>query len=150
MNRRVRKLSPVALAAVILLAACSDDPEGPDLTTADLVGEYAAEAGVAGAVFSTTEAGETVDWLTRGGSLTITLEATNTTEGHLFVPEAEEDGSDFEANLAGTWTLSGDTVRFSHNADTFVRDMPFVYRDGRLEGERTFDETLVRVVLVKR
>ena len=35
-------------------------------------------------------------------------------------------------------------------ADTFVRDMPFVYAGGKLTGQATFSGTDVKVVLAKQ
>jgi len=132
-----------ALLAVLVAAACGDgDPGAP--TVPRVAGSYVA------VVFTATSEGQTLDLLALGASLEITLSTDGRTAGRLFVPEGEEDGSDFEADLAGTWTLEGDTVRFSHDADTFVRDMPFHVRDGRLEGDRTFGDSRVRVVLAKR
>lgn len=150
MIRRVRSLVPATLAALLLLIGCGDDPTEPRLTMELLAGEYVAEDSFGAITFTTTEAGQTVDWLARGASLTIRLAPNGSTEGRLFIPEADEDGSDLDADMAGTWTLVGDTVRFSQSADTFVRDMPFVARDGRLEGDRVFGGTRVRVTLVKR
>jgi hypothetical protein len=62
----------------------------------------------------------------------------------------DEDGGDFDADLAGTWTLKGDTIRFAHPADTFVRDMPFAVHDTELRGDRTFSGVRVRVTLVRK
>jgi len=150
MFRSTRSFVPAPLAAALLLIACGDDPAEPRLTMTMVAGEYVAEQTLGAITFTTTEGGETIDWLERGASLTITLATDGTTEGRLFVPGMDEDGGDFDADLTGAWTLVGDTVRFSHAADTFVRDMPFVVRDGRLEGDRTFGGTRIRVVLVKR
>ncbi len=150
MIRTLRSPVPVTLATVLLLIACGDDPTEPRLTMDLVAGDYVAEDEFGAMTFTTTEDGQTVDWLAGGASLTIQLARDGSTEGRLFVPGADEDGSDFDADLAGTWTLVGDTVRFSHAADTFVRDMPFAVQDGRLEGDRVFGDTRIRVVLVKR
>ena len=41
-------------------------------------------------------------------------------------------------------------MKLSHGADTFLRDMPLTVNDNRLEGERTFGNVRVRVVLARR
>lgn len=148
MFRSVRRSVPAPLAAELLLIACGDDPAEPQLTREMVAGEYAAEQTLGASTFTATQGGETIDWLERGASLTITVATDGTTKGRLFVPGM--DGSDFDADLTGKWTLVGETVRFSHAADTFVRDMPSVVRDGRLEGDHTFGGTRIQVVLVKR
>ncbi|HEV2132207.1 MAG TPA: hypothetical protein VGR27_13925 [Longimicrobiaceae bacterium] len=120
---RLRKLAPVLLLA--LLAAC----DSPLAARSDsLAGSYVA------AQFASTDAGASIDWLGRGASLQITLYENGTTTGQLFVPGADEDGSDVDADLTGTWTRSGNTVRFAHPADTFVRDAVFTASPGRLTG----------------
>jgi len=136
-------LGTSVLFAALVAAACGEaDPGAP--TVRQVAGSYVA------VVFTATSGGQTLDMLALGASLEITLSADGRTAGRLFVPGGDEDGSDFEADLEGTWTLEGDTVRFSHDADTFVRDMPFHVRGGRLEGDRTFGDDRIQVVLAKR
>jgi hypothetical protein len=103
-----------------------------------------------GVLKATTSHGETTDWLAEGAKFTIDLAGDGSTTGHLFIPGIEEDGSDLDADLAGTWTLKGDTVRFTHEADTFVRDMPFLVKEGKLEGDHTFDGTRIQIVLERK
>jgi hypothetical protein len=151
---RTRRTAMLALiTAALTLTACGSDTVGPDAQAAmqKVAGHYVASEGYGALSFTTTASGETIDWLAAGGSLEIDLAADGTTTGRVFVPGADEDGGDWEADLKGSWTLSGgSTVRFSHAADTFVRDMPFTVKDGRLEGDRTFDETRIHVVLARR
>jgi hypothetical protein len=99
--------------------------------------------------FTTTSGTVTTDQLAAGASFTITLAPDRTTTGRLFVPGADEGGGDLDADMAGTWTLSGSTVEFAQTADTFVRDMPFIATRDRLQGEATFSGTTVRVTLTK-
>lgn len=65
------------------------------------------------------------------------------------MPGALDGGGDFDADLAGSLTLNGDTVTFDQAADTFLRDMPFEYRDGRLVGDATFGDDRIRVTLAE-
>jgi hypothetical protein len=147
MTRALRSSALLALALILL--ACSDkkDPIAPIDPVKDA--SFRAEDKY-GALKFTTSDGETTDWLAEGAKFTIDLAGDGTTTGRLFIPGMEEDGSDFDADLAGTWTLKGDTVRFTHEADTFVRDMPFLVRTNKLEGEHTFDGTKIQVTLVKK
>jgi hypothetical protein len=100
-------------------------------------GDYAAST------FTLRSGGTTVDLLALGA----------TTTGRLFVPGGDEDGSDLDANLDGTFLFddSTDEVTFRHDADTFVRDVTFTAsRAGRavqLEAEETFSDVTLRVVL---
>lgn len=84
-----------------MFSAC-DDP----LTVNEISGSYEAST------FTLTQDGSTDDLLAQGG--TLTLNADGTTSGRLFVPDGNEDGSDFDADLAGTWTLNGSRVSFDH------------------------------------
>ncbi len=114
-----------ALFLIALFAAC-DSPIA--LQQDPVVGSYVATT------FTMNQGGSTIDWLARGASLHITLASDRTTTGRLFVPGAEKDGSDLDADLTGTWSRTGTTVRFSHAADTFIRDAEFQVSPGRLVG----------------
>lgn len=129
---------------------CSDDgvsPDGP--TVASVAGDYAAVEEFGAWEFTTTADGETIDRLAEGAYVEIALNPDGSTAGELFVPEADEDGADFQADLAGTWTLDAGTVTFSHEADTFLRDTPFTADGDRLSGEQTFDGVRVRLELAR-
>ena len=150
---RIRSLraTTLSLAAAALLAACGDDPAAPAAPSMEVVaGQYDAGTSFGALRFTTTIDGETTDWLAAGATLTLTLDADGTVAGRLFIPGMDEDGGDMDEDMAGAWTLSGSTVLFEQEADTFVRDMPFTYTDGVLSGDRTFDDVRVQVVLLQR
>ena len=131
------------LVAIVggLVAGCGD-PFTPSMES--VAGEYAAT------VFTTTTSGTTTDQLAAGASFMLTLTADGTVAGRLFVPDAAEGGGDFDADMTGTWAISGDAVTFDQATDTFVRDMPFIALEAQLlQGEATFTETTIRVVLSK-
>lgn len=133
------------------LAACDDDaPAEPEIRMAEVAGDYAAKGAYGMYTLTTTENGQTIDRLAEGSSFTIELTADGRTTGRLFVPGGDEDGSDFDADLVGTWSLAGDVVEFAHEADTFLRDMVFQVEDARLSGDETFGDVRVRIVLEKR
>lgn len=154
MNHIRLTASIVLLAAALGFAACGSDAAGPDARQAamqQVAGSYAAAESYGALSFTTTASGETIDWLAAGASIEVVLGADGTTTGRLYVPGIEEDGGDWEADLMGSWTLDDGTVHFVHEADTFVRDMPFRVKGGGLEGTATFGgETEVRVVLARR
>ncbi|MBX6365003.1 MAG: hypothetical protein IRZ00_14130 [Gemmatimonadetes bacterium] len=148
-SRRPPVLPFVALLATLALAACGDDsPAGPP-TQESVAGVYQASAGHAGAVFEITALGQTTDVLAAGATIRLELKADGSTAGRLFVPGGDEDGSDLDADLTGTWTLQGDTVRLSHAADTFLRDIPLVVSRNQLTADQSFGGVRVRVSLVK-
>ena len=136
------RLGRYALAAALAIAmACKGDTFSP--TTANVAGAYTAT------VFTATTGGVTTNLLGAGATLTVTLAEGGTVTGHLFVPGGAEGGGDLDADLAGTWTLTGSTVRFTQAADTFVRDVFFVASENRLTGDATFSGTAIHVVLTK-
>jgi len=108
---------------------------------------------VSGAYHATTftarQAGATTDFLTAGGSITLTLTVSGTTSGRVFVPGGGDTGGDFDEDLAGTWTLQGSTVTLDHPADTFLRDMRFTVNGHQLSSEATFSDVTITVVLAK-
>ena len=153
----VRHTALIAAAAAML--ACSDS-NGPDPISPEQVsGSYATTVPNTGGsafgslTFSSTENGVTVDQAARGAEIRLVLAGDGTTSGSLVVPdvELEEDQREtFVADLAGTWRLEGNVVKLNHGADTFLRDIPLTVNDNRLEGERTFGNVRVRVVLARR
>lgn len=152
---RNRSISLTLLLGTALLAGCGESPSGietPEEAMARLAGDYTATGGFGAITFTTTADGETIDWLDHGASLEIRLTENGTTSGRAFVPGADEDGGDWEADLTGTWEVRSDTIYFDHSADTFIRDMPFEVYGQTLVGDRLFDggDTRVGVELVRR
>jgi hypothetical protein len=134
-HRQVIRLSLLAVAA-----ACSG---GTEPKTADVAGSYSATA------FTTTSAGTTTNQLSRGSTLALVLSAQGAVTGTLFIPDDGVSGT-VNANMAGTWTLSGSTVSFTQNADTFVRDMSFTFANNTLVGDDTFSGTRIQVTLTRQ
>lgn len=129
------------LVAATMLACGSDNSTEPGLA---LAGNYTATQWV------TTGGSGVTHQLDVGSTLNITLNSNGTTTGHLHVA-ASGGNSALDADMAGTWAKSGNTVTFSQSADTFVRDMPFtVVPNGAnwaLEGDHTFSSPSVNVKL---
>jgi hypothetical protein len=125
----------IALGATL---ACSDSTD-PDV--ADVVGSYEATS------FTTTSSGVVDDELADGAALEMVLNANGSVTGLLTAPTGEGGGT---LNMAGTWSLSGNTVTFDQSADSFVRDMPFTVAGNTLSGDATFDGVRVRVTLTKQ
>ena len=130
---------PILLAALSLLAvgvAC-DDSTDPDRD--DVVGTYTATT------FTTTTGGVTTDELDEGASLDIVLSANGNTTGSLVAP-----GGSPTLSMAGSWSLSGNTVTFSQPADSFVRNMSFQVSGNTLMGDETFSGTRIQVILTRQ
>ena len=129
------------LVAAAVLACGSDNSTEPGL---DLVGDYTATQWV-----TQGSSGQSYPLLA-GSTLNISLSSNGTTAGHLHVA-ASGGNPAFDADMAGTWAKSGNTVTFSQSADTFVRDMPFtVVANGStwsLAGDHTFSSSGVNVKL---
>jgi hypothetical protein len=123
------------------LVGCGDDGFSPTLDS--VAGAYQAT------VFTFDGGSGPTDLLAAGASVTITLAPDGTTSGRMFVPGVGAGGGDLDADLAGTWTLSGTTVTFAQGADTFMRDVPFTVELGRLRAQGTFGTEVVVLVLTK-
>jgi hypothetical protein len=111
---------------------------------AEVVGSYTA------VTFTTHAGGMLTDHLALGSRMELLLRADGTSAGMLLMPDRAAGGQCFNVNLAGTWTLNGDSVEFESTVNTFVRDMTFVFENDRLEGEQIFGEAVTRLVLEKR
>lgn len=79
--------------------------------------------------------GEAVDVLSAGGFIEMTLRESGAVSGRLFIPEALTAGEENDFSLEGTYTISGDVVTFDHEADTFIRDVEWVFGNGTLRTE---------------
>lgn len=131
------------------LAACgSSDTIAPITPTVQSVsGPYRAahvdgSSANFGVLTTTTSAGVTTDELGKGASIQLTLNANGTTAGRIIVP----DGS-LDADLTGTWLLTGNQVTLNQSADTFLRDIKFTATGDQLDGASKFSGTTVHVTL---
>ena len=137
-NRYISMLA-LALSAV----ACGDDDSfSPTVET--VAGSYTATT------FTVSSVVGSVNLLAGGATVTLDLATDGTTTGRLFVPEGELDGSDLDADLTGTWSLTDSTVTFEQSADTFIPDVDFIASSNRLTGEGTFSGGTLLLVLTKQ
>jgi hypothetical protein len=139
------------LAVVAATSACDDDPLEPvPITEESILGTYVATQ------LDVTVAGSTMDLLDEGAEITITLADDGTTSGRLFVPEGNDDGSDLDASLDGTFVFDDDADEVSLNPGTenVLEGVTFTAsrEDGqiRLTGTRTFFGTRVDVTLAEQ
>lgn len=130
-RRRATRIASTLL--VFGLAACGDDPVTPTLEL------------VAGTYEATSFTAEGQDILAAGGSLTLTLDTDGTVSGNLFVPESV--GGPIDADMAGTFVLTGSSITIEQAADTFVRDTDWTWSNGALQGTFTGSSGTVSVVL---
>ena len=139
--RPMRSILAVAVAA--LPAACTHDSFTPNINS--VVGDYHLQS------LTTTDLGGPRDWVALGATLTISLAPNGTTSGRLFMPGAGSGGGDVDVDLAGTWTLTGETVEFITLYDSLVREVTFVAGENRLVGNHAYGTSgvSVRVVLTK-
>lgn len=137
-----RRSKPIAAAAILWLSlvGCGGDSFSP--TVASVAGTYQATT------FTFDGGAGPTNLLALGATVTITLAPDGTTTGHMFVPDVL-DGGDLDADLAGTWTLTGSTVAFVQEVDTFMRDVLFTAEPDRLRARGTFGEEVVVLVLTK-
>jgi len=136
----VGKLSLIMIVTFSL--GCSSDSIGPDdlkLSIGQVAGQYQS------VVFSVGM----IEVLSVGGSMDITLTTDRTCSGRLFIPDTLglTEGGDFDADLNGTFTLSGSRIKFHQQSDTFVRDMSWFYKDGKLSANSNFTGMLITIEL---
>jgi hypothetical protein len=141
MYRSTLKLAPVLL---LLTLSCGGDDTPVTPTVETVAGSYQASS------LTGTQSGITVNLLSLGASVEMVLNEDGTTTGRVFAPGLEQGGQDLDIDLAGTWTLQGETVTFSHSGETFIRDVPFTVGRNRLDGEGTFRTVTIRLTLTKQ
>jgi hypothetical protein len=125
------------IGASVLVAGCDSST---DPSVEDIAGSYSALA------FVTTFNGVNTDELSRGATLTLILSSSGSVTGQLHIP-ADAVSPTLDADMAGTWALSGRVVTFTQSADTFIRNMSFVFVDGTLNGDAVFGSTRVQLLL---
>jgi hypothetical protein len=127
------------------LAACSGEagPGGVAGPGSGTAGAYTATA------FTLSQGGPEEDLLSQGSAITLTLLTDGTTTGHMFVPGALTGGADFDEDLDGTWTQTGDVVRLQHSADTFLRDIDLVVSANKLTGQMSDPTFVLSIVFAK-
>ncbi len=129
--------------AAVALAGCGGDDNPFSPTVANVAGTYNAT------LFTATGSAGTFNLLSLGATVHVVLNPDGTTTGHLFVPDIGQEDGELDADLTGTWTLSGSTVTFSQTADTFIRDVEFTASQNSLESEGTFEGTTLHLALAK-
>jgi hypothetical protein len=141
-HRKSRSLLLVGLPALLLACGGSNEP-----SSTPIAGNYAAT------FFQTTGAGGQRDEIAAGSTLTISLAANGTTTGHLHVA-ASGANPVFDADMAGTWSASGNVIDFTQAADSFVRDMLFTWGSdiqgiSTLAGNQVFSGTRIVITLTR-
>ncbi len=129
----MQKLTSFLAVAVVAAVACSDAFKP---TTENVTGDYQLES------FTTDSAGVHKDWVAAGASMEVLLTPLGDVIGQLIGPLDT-------ASMLGTWELTGTTVHFTQDADTFVRDVDWIASERHLSGDETFGIVRVRVVLKK-
>ena len=147
-----RPLLFVALAA-LTTAACEDStsvPIGPD-GELEVAGTWAAspgEGGEFGAIlFRADTADISRDMVAEGASLVLGLHPNGATSGRIFIPANAEGVPDFDEDLTGTWRIEDGQIHLEHEADTFLRDLPFDLDDDRLVADDLVGGVRVRLEL---
>jgi hypothetical protein len=134
-------LTAAAFAALSVVGCGSDNPVQP---TGNVVGSYHATQ------FVTTGAGGQTNQLLAGSTVNIDLLPNGTTTGHLHLAASSANPA-LDADLAGTWAQSGNTVTFDQPSDTFFRDVEFsVVPNGdswQLVADHVFAGTRIQLTL---
>src|SRR5918994_4472187 len=105
------------LCLALALAACGDDDDdGFNPTMDDVAGSYTASA------FTLTSGNGEFDLLAFGANVTAVLNTDGTTTGRLQVPGGVAGAPAIDEDLAGSWSLSGTTVRFTPSESSLLTD----------------------------
>lgn len=89
------------------------------------------------------------DALAEGAMLSLVLREGQRVNGTLFLPASIAGGTDLTADMAGTWTKIGDTVRFNQVSQTFVSEVPWVLTPEMLTTADSVDGSFYEVELTR-
>ncbi len=136
-----RRVTLLLFTATTLAACGGETPTAPS----SIEGRYAATT------FRVTPTGAAeIDVLARGATLILTLGSSNSVSGRLTIPSLFTEQLPTNESLAGTFTRTGNTVRFVQGADTFIRDLtwtvigPTLVADAQQVGNARFTVRLTR------
>ena len=133
----------LAVGAVVATAVACSDSFQPSVS--NVSGIYQAQS------FTTTDNAGTHDWIVAGASLELLLTPQGTSSGQLVVPDTTASGGFLIALLIGSWTLTGDIIKFDQAVDTFVRDLAWIATKDRLTADQTLGTgTRIKVVLTRQ
>jgi hypothetical protein len=136
MKLSLMRTAPIFLGIAAIIA-CGSDSTPPSV----VVGSYTATQ------FTTTGSSGQTNQILAGSTLNLTLASGGGVTGHLHIAASGADPV-FDADMAGTWARTGNTIDFDGNADTFVKDMPFtIEANGDLVGAGTFAGTAIALTL---
>ena len=144
MSNSWRKLRSLFVAGLSVLSlACGSSTTAPSGNTA--AGSYSPILWV-----TVGGSGQTSE-LQAGSTLMLNLNADGTTSGHLHLA-ATGARPVSDADMAGTWTQTGTTIRISQSADTFVRNTSFEMSPDPvsgwdLAGDTNFASTHIQIIL---
>jgi hypothetical protein len=136
-----QKLFEIGVFVLLTAATGCGGVTAPD---SELNGAYSASQWV------TTSGSVQTNQVVAGSTLDLSLDLDGGLSGHLHVA-ASGGNPAFDADMAGTWTHSGNTLKFNQSADTFVRDLIFsVVRNGdtwALAADQVISGTRVQLTL---
>ena len=122
--RPLRLLSALMAGLALVVATGCRRPTDPD----PLVGTWLATT------FQVAPTGQPpVNMLAAGATLGLNVANNFVVAGTLIIPATVTGTMTFTADMAGTATRTDNTVRFTQNADSFVRDLTFLLVENRLE-----------------
>jgi hypothetical protein len=143
MNNFLMKRAPI-LISIAALVACGGDSTAPNST---LVGTYVATQ------FVTTGSSGQTNQILAGSTVSVHLASNGSVSGQLHLVATNANPAT-DADLAGTWTQTGNTVTFTQSADTFFNNMTFdVVSNGtlwQLVGDQGFSGTRVQITLTQQ
>jgi hypothetical protein len=138
--KQALRASIVLLFAAFSFGCGSDNPVQPG----NVAGIYYSSQ------FVTTGTGGQTNQLLAGSYVNIQLLPNGSTIGQLHLVASSSNPA-LDADLAGSWSQSGNTVTFTQSADTFIRNMTFtVVPSGtswELVGDHVFAGTRVQLTL---
>ncbi|HEX9606951.1 MAG TPA: hypothetical protein VF962_06945 [Gemmatimonadaceae bacterium] len=142
MKQSFMRTGPIFLG-VAAIVACGGDSTSPSQPS--VVGSYSAYQ------FVTVGGSGQTNQLLIGSTVQISLASNGTTSGHLHLAASGSQPA-FDADLAGTWSQTGNVIDFTQPVDNFVNDMLFTIQPiangvWDLVGDDTFSGTHVLLTL---
>ena len=133
---RTNRLTTLSAALILWIACGSTEPE-PETTLDYEPTQWL----ITGAI--------DVDALQEGAALSLVLREGGIVTGSLFMPSTVTGANDVNANMAGSWMKSGDTLRFNQVSQTFVSEFDWILTAENLTAADSVNGSFYDIVLIR-
>jgi len=142
----LRKIAAL-LTLILFVFSCSEEKITESVNPMEeILGKYSTTT-----FLFTLENDAPLDILSVGGYINIELNEDKSTDGLFYLPDTLglTEGGEARIELVGLFDMVDNIVTFDQDADTFIRNVEWVYSDSKISGKYSKTDVVIEVVLSK-